>query len=192
MIKVCIETSKGNIIAKIYDEKAPITARYFLRYVDEGFYNGSFVYRSLRADNQSSNNAKIDIIEFGHCNAYYDRILRHGMGEGEEYDETQGFIPPYPKISVETTKETGLKHINGTLSFGRDAVDQVDTNVFVCIGDQPNLDYGGARHPDGYGFSAFGQIIEGMKIAEEIHRLPVEGQRIKEDIQVVRIYRIDK
>lgn len=190
MINIAIETSLGRLTAEIYDEKAPKTAAYFLRYVDEGFYNGAKIYRSLRDDNQGASNAKIDVVEMGHCNAYYDRILRHGMGEGEVYDETQGFIPPYPKIRVETTEETGIRHLDGTLSLGRDNVDQVDTNIFVCIGPQPNLDYGGARHPDGYGFSAFGKITDGMELIRRIHQMPVEGQRITEDITIYKIERI--
>lgn len=190
MIRIEIDTNMGRLTAEIYEEKAPKTAAYFLRYVDEGFYNGTKIYRSLREDNQGANTAKIDIVEMGYCNSYYDRILRRGLGEGEAYDETQGFIPPYPKISVETTEETGLKHEDGTLSLGRDNADQVDTNVFICIGNQPNLDYGGARHPDGYGFSAFGKIIEGMDIIKEIHSLPLEGQRIIKDITVRTIQRL--
>jgi peptidyl-prolyl cis-trans isomerase A (cyclophilin A) len=190
MIKIGIETSMGQIFAEIYDDKAPKTAAYFMRYVDDGFYNGAKIYRSLRRDNQDASSTKIDIVEMGHCNDYYDRILRFGMSEGEEYDETLGFQPPYPKISVETTEQTGITHENGTLSLGRDTVDQVDTNVFICIGSQSDLDFNGKRHPDGYGFSAFGRIVEGMDIVEEIHALPVIGQRIQEDIKIYKIYRL--
>jgi peptidyl-prolyl cis-trans isomerase A (cyclophilin A) len=39
---------------------------------------------------------------------------------------------------------------------------------FICIGDQPDLDFGGRRNPDGQGFAAFGQIVEGMDVVRTI------------------------
>ena len=40
---------------------------------------------------------------------------------------------------------------------------------FICIGDQPELDFGGRRHPDGQGFAAFGQVVQGMDVVRALH-----------------------
>ena len=40
---------------------------------------------------------------------------------------------------------------------------------FVCVGDQPELDFGGGRHPDGLGFAAFGRVVEGMEVIRALH-----------------------
>jgi peptidyl-prolyl cis-trans isomerase A (cyclophilin A) len=58
---------------------------------------------------------------------------------------------------------------------------------FICIGDQPELDFGGHRNPDGQGFAAFGQIVDGMDVVRTIfaqaedatdhlsHPIPIES-----------------
>ncbi|WP_163333487.1 peptidylprolyl isomerase, partial [Klebsiella aerogenes] len=45
---------------------------------------------------------------------------------------------------------------------------------FICIGDQPSLDFGGGRHPDGQGFAAFGKVVEGMDVVRHIHATRAE------------------
>ena len=47
---------------------------------------------------------------------------------------------------------------------------------FICINDQPELDYGGNRNPDGQGFAAFGQVLEGLDILEKIQNLNSKNQ----------------
>jgi len=64
--------------------------------------------------------------------------------------KTEGF----PAISLERTNKTGLKHKNGTLSMARLGPDTATSDFFICIGDQPSLDFGGMRNPDGQGFAA--------------------------------------
>ena len=53
--------------------------------------------------------------------------------------------------------------------MGRLAPGTASSEFFICVGDQPELDYGGRRYPDGQGFAAFGQVISGMDIVREIH-----------------------
>jgi peptidyl-prolyl cis-trans isomerase A (cyclophilin A) len=54
----------------------------------------------------------------------------------------------------------------------RPGPDTVRSDFFICIGDQPLLDYGGKRSPDGQGFSAFGRVIEGFDVMRRIHQAP--------------------
>jgi peptidyl-prolyl cis-trans isomerase A (cyclophilin A) len=55
------------------------------------------------------------------------------------------------------------------------------------MGDQPELDYGGRRNPDGQGFAAFGQVVRGMEVVETMHRQPNEGQYFVDPIPIQTI-----
>ena len=76
----------------------------------------------------------------------------------------------FPPISLETTKYTSLKHQDGTLSMARGGPNTATQEFFICVGDQPALDFGGKRNPDGLGFAAFGRVISGMDIVRKIQR----------------------
>jgi peptidyl-prolyl cis-trans isomerase A (cyclophilin A) len=67
--------------------------------------------------------------------------------------ETNPGIPPSRRH--ETTAMTGLRHRKGTVSLARFAPGAVYHSWFVCMRDEPGLDAGGLRHPDGQGFAAF-------------------------------------
>ena len=79
-------------------------------------------------------------------------------------------------ITHEPTSLTGLRHRNGTISIARDAVGTGTAGAFfVCIGDQPALDFGGKRNPDGQGFAAFGHVTNGMRLIREIWSSKTQG-----------------
>jgi peptidyl-prolyl cis-trans isomerase A (cyclophilin A) len=69
-----------------------------------------------------------------------------------------------PPIAHETTRQTGLRHLDGTVSMARAQPGTANSEFFVCVGDQPALDFGGGRQPDGQGFAAFGRVVEGMDV----------------------------
>ena len=60
---------------------------------------------------------------------------------------------------------------------------------FICIGDQPSLDFGGMRNPDGQGFAAFGRVVDGMDVVLAIHRAPYEEQQLTPPVRILRVYR---
>lgn len=106
--------------------------------------------------------------------------------QGGEIDSTKVFAP----IPLETTKQTGISHKNGTLSMARDKPNSATTNFFICINDQPSLDYGGKRNKDGQGFAAFGSVIKGMEIVKKIQQLhPEQDQYFKPEIRIISITR---
>ncbi|GIW34320.1 peptidylprolyl isomerase [Meiothermus sp.] len=153
--KVSIQTELGEIVLELFPAQAPITVANFLRYVDENRYQGATFYRTVRLDNQPQSPVKIEVIQGG-----------LGMG----YHSAK--LPPIP---LETTAQTGLRHLDGTVSMARLEPDSAQSEFFICIGDQPELDYGGKRNPDGQGFAAFGRVIEGMEVVHQIHQLPAGG-----------------
>ena len=97
---------------------------------------------------------------------------------------TNEFLPP---IQIERTRDTGLKHRDGTLSMARDGPDTAQDEFFICIGDQPELDFGGKRNPDGQGFAAFGQVVKGMGVVRRIQASPADEQTLTPPIRILRI-----
>jgi peptidyl-prolyl cis-trans isomerase A (cyclophilin A) len=146
--RVSINTSYGRIVAVIFTDKAPITARNFLRYVDEGFYKNATFYRAVRPDNDVRF-PKIKVIQGG-----IDLTGQHA---------------PLPPIVHESTKATGLSHLNGALSAVRWDPGSAASEFFIVIDDTPELDFGGSRNPDGQGFAVFGRVVEGMDVVRRIN-----------------------
>ena len=167
---VLMESDAGNIVVEIYEEEAPITAKNFLRYVDENRFEGARFYRVVRMDNQPQNDVKIEVIQGGLQNDMPDQKL--------------------PPIAHETTKMTNVLHVDGALSMARLEPGTAASEFFICIGDQPDLDFGGRRNPDGQGFAAFGKVVEGMQVIREIQQKPARGQMLFPAIQITSIRRV--
>ena len=137
--RVRITTELGQFTVEVYPDRAPLTAGVFLAYVDQGLLDGSSVYRIVSMANQPDTvPAKIEVVQFGLATAK---------------------LPP---VAHEPTTLSGLHHKDGTLSLARLAPGTGSSAFFICIGDQPELDFAGKRNPDGQGFAAFGQVVDGM------------------------------
>ena len=98
----------------------------------------------------------------------------------------------FPAVPLERTTVTGLRHRDGTLSMARGGPDSATSDFFICIGDQPSLDFGGHRNLDGQGFAAFGQVTQGMDIVRAIQKQPANGQTLEPPIRIVRIERAQR
>ena len=61
------------------------------------------------------------------------------------------------------------------------------SEFFICIGDQPELDYNGKRNPDLQGFAAFGKVVEGMNVVKQIHQLSDTNQFLTDHIKIESI-----
>jgi peptidyl-prolyl cis-trans isomerase A (cyclophilin A) len=64
------------------------------------------------------------------------------------------------------------------------------SEFFICIGNQPELDFGGKRNPDGQGFAAFGKVIEGMDVVKKIQQLEDHEQYLKKPVFIIEILRL--
>jgi peptidyl-prolyl cis-trans isomerase A (cyclophilin A) len=165
---VVIQTALGNIEVEVDSIHAPITGANFLRYVDLGFYRFGQFRRTVRSDNQPTNKVKIAVVQAG-----LDSLR----------------VKDFPPIRLERTKATGLSHKDGTVSMARDGPDTATSDFFICIGDQPQLNYGGRRNPDGQGFAAFGQVLVGMNVVRKIQAAPAEDQQLTPPIKIFNIVR---
>ncbi|NPA37749.1 MAG: peptidylprolyl isomerase [Chlorobi bacterium] len=162
--EVVMETPYGDIVIEIYEDKAPVTASNFMRYVDEDRFKDAVFYRVVTPDNQPDNDVKIEVIQGG----LFD-------------DNHPDALPP---ITHETTQETGINHLDGTISMARNEPGTASSEFFICVGDQPELDFGGRRNPDGQGFAAFGRVVEGMDVVKKIQHLPAKEQMLLKKIPI--------
>ena len=168
--KVEIVTDLGSIVIEVDAEHAPATAANFLRYVDAGLYDGGRFHRTVTPGNQPDNKVKIEVIQGG-------------------IDATREKEDGAP-IALERTRDTGLAHRDGTVSMARAEPDTATSDFFICIGDQPSLDFGGARNPDGQGFAAFGRVVAGMDVVRAIQAAPADGQTLTPPLVIQRARRV--
>ncbi len=174
-VRVRMVTDLGPIVIELYPDKAPITVANFLAYADQHLLDGGSFYRTVSPKNDN-NPATISVIQGG---------LNRDDG-------------PLPAIAHETTKVTGIRHTDGVISMARDQPGTAGSEFFICIGDNPALDFGGARNKDGQGFAAFGRVIEGMDVVHKIHDAPtvsnaedpyMKGQIIQKPVKIQKLSR---
>jgi peptidyl-prolyl cis-trans isomerase A (cyclophilin A) len=169
VVRVVVRTEFGDVEAELDAAKAPATVANFLRYVDGHFYDGGRFHRTVRGDNQPDNPVKIAVVQAG-------------IDPARVKDE-------FPPIKLERTRDTKLAHLDGTLSMARDGPDTATSDFFICIGPQPELDFGGKRNPDGQGFAAFGRVMKGMDVVAKIWRSPRGGETLIPPIGITKIER---
>ncbi len=142
---VTLVTPYGPILIALDPAHAPLSAAAFLACVTAHAYDGGSFTRVVRPDN-----------DHGHP------IISVVQGAARPGVKA-------PAVAHEPTSQTGLRHRDGTISLPRDAVGTATgAEFFICVGDQPALDHGARRNPDGQGFAAFGQVTRGMDIVRRI------------------------
>ncbi|MFZ0267099.1 peptidylprolyl isomerase [Caulobacter sp.] len=174
-VRVRMVTELGPIVIELYPDKAPITVANFLAYADQHLLDGGTFYRTVSPKNDN-NPATISVIQ-----------------GGLNRDDS-----PLPAIAHETTKATRILHTDGVISMARGAPGTAGSEIFICIGDNPALDFGGARNKDGQGFAAFGKVVEGMDVVRKIHDAPtvikaddpyMKGQIIENPVKIQKLSR---
>ena len=146
--QVRLATEYGDIVIALDQDAAPMTSENFIRYVGEGHYESGAFYRVVRFENDRG--------------APRINVIQGGLNTENA---------PFPNIAHESTGVTGLRHTDGVISMARMDPGTAASEFFISIGDNPSLDFGGARNPDGQGFAAFGQVVEGMEAVRQIHTL---------------------
>jgi peptidyl-prolyl cis-trans isomerase A (cyclophilin A) len=164
---VLMITEAGDIEIEIFIDKAPVTAGNFLEYVKQNLFRNAFFYRVVTTDNQPDKKIKIEVIQ-------------GGLG----FEDS---LPRLGPIEHETTLQTGIKHLDGTISMARDQPGSASSEFFICINDQPELDFGGKRNPDGQGFAAFGKVTRGMDVVRKIQLQPNSGQMLDKVVKIMEI-----
>ena len=146
--RVAIKTTHGIIIVELEDKKAPLTSTNFLHYVGAAKYDDGSFFRAVRTPG--------------------------APGDGTIVGQPSPKIHPYPPIAHESTTQTGLRHVDGTLSLGRFAPGSATATFFLCAGPQPYLDAHPGAKGDNLGYAAFGHVVHGMPVVRRILALPTD------------------
>jgi peptidyl-prolyl cis-trans isomerase A (cyclophilin A) len=148
--QVVITTELGKIRLELYADKAPVTTANFLKYVDRKLYDNITFYRASKPPGQKTND--------------------YGSIQGGLRDDVKRKLPP---IKHESTLQTGIKHGDGIISMGRYAPGTAQADWVICVGDMSYLD-ATATDP---GFAAFGKVLEGMPVVQQILGLPTDPNK---------------
>ena len=139
---VTIETSKGNIVVELFSDKAPLSVKNFLEYVDAGHYNGTIFHRVISG------------------------FMIQGGGFTKEMQQKPARAP------VRNEADNGLKNVRGTLALARTPdVHSATCQFFINVVDNPFLDFT-APTPQGYGYCVFGKVVQGMEVVDQIKTVP--------------------
>ncbi|WNO55155.1 peptidylprolyl isomerase [Stakelama saccharophila] len=148
---VRLDTSAGPMTLAIETEKAPVTAKNFLRYVDSGRLDGRSFYRVVKVQD-----------EFG--------FVQFGMDGDPKLS--------YPPIAHEPTIETGLHHTDGTISIARLEPGSARGEFTIVVGDnRPSFDAHPGKPRDNLGYAAFGRIVSGRDTLIKILDTPVDPDK---------------
>ncbi len=135
---VLMKTSLGQIKIELWPDKAPETVKNFLRYVDEGFYDGTI----------------------------FHRVMGNFMIQGGGFTQDMKQKPTNASIKNEASAE--LKNDRGTIAMARtSAVDSATAQFFINVVDNASLNHSGNSNA-GFGYAVFGKVIDGMDVVDKI------------------------
>ena len=169
-VRVEIMTSLGRIVIAADAKHAPKTTENFLKYVDDGRFNGTTFYRAARRK----------------------AAPKLGYVQGGIRTNLRRALPPIPH---EPTNVTGIRHLDATISMARkDRLGSAAGNFFLTVGATPYMDARG----DYAGYAAFGRVVAGMNVVKRMLALPtsggtgpMKGQIIDDPIKIIRMRRLD-
>lgn len=151
---VIMETNMGNVEIELDAEKAPISVKNFLRYVDEGFYSGTI----------------------------FHRVIKDFMIQGGGFTKGMEQKPVHEQIKNEATN--GLKNTRGTLAMARTSVvDSATAQFFINTVDNGFLNHS-SPDPRGYGYAVFGRVTSGMDVVDKIRAVSTTSKMGMSDVPV--------
>lgn len=143
--RVLLKTSVGEIVLELEPERAPQTVKNFLRYVEEGYYNGTIFHRIIR-----------------------DFVVQAGGFDIDFKYREDGLHEPVP---IEA--DNGLLNKRGTVAMARtNEPDSALSQFFINVADNAMLDFK-EKTPQGWGYTVFGHVVEGMEVVDRIRRTSV-------------------
>jgi len=142
----------GNIIIELYPDRAPITVDNFMKYANDGFYNGLIFHRVIKDFMVQGGGFKPGLVEKN---------------------------PSYPAI-VNEAKDSGMRNTRGTVAMARtNDPDSATSQWFINTVDNDSLDPGGNS---GAGYCVFGTVISGMSVVDEIESVATQSTNGFDDV----------
>ncbi len=150
--KVKFQTTAGDFIIELNAEKAPISVKNFLSYVEEGFY----------------------------ANTVFHRIIPGFMAQCGGFDTDFNEKSTHDTIKIEA--DNGLKNDRGTIAMARTGVpDSASSQFFINYKDNGFLNYS-APTQNGWGYTVFGKVVEGMDVIDEMEKTPTGNRGGHQDV----------
>ena len=151
---VTMSTNMGDIHIELNSDKAPITTKNFLAYVNDGHFDGLI----------------------------FHRVIPGFMIQGGGFDSKMTQRPT--KSPIKNEAHNGLKNVKGSIAMARtNVVDSATAQFFINVKDNDFLDHKNTS-PDGYGYAVFGQVIEGMDIVHTIEKVKTGNRGMHQDVPV--------
>jgi peptidyl-prolyl cis-trans isomerase A (cyclophilin A) len=140
-----LKTSEGKIQIELWADKAPITVKNFLSYVEEGFYEGTIFHRVI------------------------DSFMIQGGGFTADMSQKK------PHAPIKNEASNGLKNDRGTIAMARtNVVDSATSQFFINVKDNDPLNHRDDT-PPGFGYAVFGKVIQGMDVVDQIKKAPTKN-----------------
>jgi peptidyl-prolyl cis-trans isomerase B (cyclophilin B) len=154
---VVLETSEGTIKIELWSEKAPVTVKNFLRYVDEGFFDGTVFHRVI------------------------GNFMIQGGGLTPDLKEKETRDP------IKNEAAPDLKNDRGTIAMARtNMVNSATSQFFINVVDNDFLNHK-SKTPMGWGYAVFGQVVEGVDVVDKIKDVPTTTQGQFENVPVTPV-----
>ncbi|WP_353216991.1 peptidylprolyl isomerase [Sandarakinorhabdus sp.] len=172
-VAIVMTTEFGPITMALATERAPVTAKYILRHVDEQRLDGSAFYRAYKITPDGSMG-----------------LVQGGIQDGRK------LLPP---VAHEPTTATGLTHDEGSISLARGAPGTAQAQFFIILGNLKALDANPAAAGDNLGYAVFGRVTEGMDVVRRILNVPIsatkgigamQGQMIEAPVKIISVKRL--
>jgi cyclophilin family peptidyl-prolyl cis-trans isomerase len=149
-----LTTSKGEITLELYEDKAPISVKNFLQYVNEGFYDHTIFHRVI------------------------DGFMIQGGGFDKEMQQKSAHA------AIKNEADNGLSNKAGTIAMARTAlVDSASSQFYINVEDNPSLDFRG-KNPRDFGYCVFGKVIEGMDVVNQIKKVKTASKAGHQNVPV--------
>lgn len=150
--QVQLETSMGNIVIELNQDKAPETVANFLGYVEDGFYDGTI----------------------------FHRVIENFMVQGGGFD--QNFQQKQTKAPVQNEADNELSNKRGAVAMARtNDPHSATAQFFINTVNNDFLDFKG-KTPSGWGYAVFGEVVEGMDVVDKIREVETTMRGPHQDV----------
>ncbi|MGZ8200354.1 MAG: peptidylprolyl isomerase [Methylosarcina sp.] len=150
--KVKLTTSLGAIVIQLNAEKAPVSTENFLKYVNEGFYNGTI----------------------------FHRVIKDFMAQGGGFDT--GFKQKTTHDPIKNEADNGLTNKRGSIAMARTSdPNSATAQFFINYRDNGFLNHTNPT-PSGWGYAVFGEVVEGMDVVDAMANQPTGNRGGHQDV----------
>jgi cyclophilin family peptidyl-prolyl cis-trans isomerase len=150
--QVKMQTSKGDITLKLYEDKAPTTVENFVTYARSGFYDGTI----------------------------FHRVIPGFMIQGGGF--TPDMAQKGARAPIKNEADNGLKNEAGTIAMARTPdPNSASSQFFINLEDNEFLNFKN-KTPQGWGYAVFGEVTQGMDVVKAIAQVPTGNKGMHQNV----------